>query len=116
MRLQGKVTFVSGAGGGMGRVAALMFAQEGAKIVANDYRADAVEETVQLVRAAGGEAIAVPGDVSAAADVKRAMAAGEEAFGLILVQFHELSLVWNGQFIETNHILFPTIVKDILKR
>ena len=93
MRLEDKVTFISGAGGGMGRIAALMFGQEGSKIVANDYRADAVEETAQMVRDAGGEAIAVPGDVAVPADVERAIAAGEEAFGLINVLYNNAGIM-----------------------
>ena len=93
MRLKDKVTFISGAGGGMGRVAALMFAQEGSKIVANDYRAGAVEETVQMVRDTGGEAIAVPGDVSVPADVERVIALGEEAFGFVNVLYNNAGVM-----------------------
>ncbi len=93
MRLKDKVTFISGAGGGMGRVAALMFAQEGSKIVANDYRAGAVEETVQMVRDTGGEAIAVPGDVSVPADVERVIALGEEAFGFVNVLYNNAGIM-----------------------
>jgi NAD(P)-dependent dehydrogenase (short-subunit alcohol dehydrogenase family) len=93
MRLEGKVAFITGAGGGMGRVAALMFAAEGARIVANDYRAEAVEETVQMVRDAGGEALAVPGDVAAPGDVERAIAAGEEAFGYINVLYNNAGIM-----------------------
>jgi NAD(P)-dependent dehydrogenase (short-subunit alcohol dehydrogenase family) len=93
MRLKDKVTFISGAGGGMGRIAALIFAQEGSKIVANDYRADAVQETAQMVRDAGGEAIAVPGDVAVDADVQRAIAAGEEAFGYVNVLYNNAGIM-----------------------
>jgi NAD(P)-dependent dehydrogenase (short-subunit alcohol dehydrogenase family) len=93
MRLKDKVTYISGAGGGMGRVAALMFAQEGSRIVANDYQVGAVEETAQMVRDAGGQAIAVPGDVSVAADVERAITAGEEAFGCINVLYNNAGIM-----------------------
>ncbi len=93
MRLAGKVALITGAGGGMGRVAALMFAREGAKIVANDYRAEAVEETTHMVRDAGGECIAVPGDVSVAADVKHAIQAGEESFGLVNVLYNNAGIM-----------------------
>ncbi len=96
MRLKNKVAFITGAGGGMGRMAALMFAREGARIVANDYRADAVEETAQMVRDEGGECIAVPGDVSVAADVERAIQAGEEAFGLINVLYNNAGIMPDG--------------------
>jgi len=96
MRLQNKVVFITGAGGGMGREAALMFAREGAKIVANDYRAEAVEDTVQMVRADGGEAIAVPGDVSVATDVKKAIVTGEQAFGRINVLYNNAGIMPDG--------------------
>ncbi|HEX32666.1 MAG TPA: glucose 1-dehydrogenase [Candidatus Acetothermia bacterium] len=93
MRLADKVAFISGAGGGMGREAALMFAKEGAKIIANDYRPEAVEETVKLVQQAGGEAIAVPGDVASASDVKRAIELGEKEFGKIDVLYNNAGVM-----------------------
>jgi NAD(P)-dependent dehydrogenase (short-subunit alcohol dehydrogenase family) len=96
MRLKGKVALITGAGGGMGRVAALMFAREGAKIVANDYRPDAVKETTQMVRDEGGECIAVPGDVSTSVDVQRTIQAGEEAFGRINVLYNNAGIMPDG--------------------
>ena len=93
MRLKGKVALITGAGSGMGRLAALMFAREGATIVANHYRADAVEETAQMVRDEGGECIAVPGDVSVTDDVQRTFQAGEEAFGLVNVLYNNAGIM-----------------------
>src|SRR5258708_31239159 len=60
MRLAGKVIFVTGAGSGMGRVAAKMFAAEGAAVGATDYAAEPLEETVALVRQAGGAPLRPP--------------------------------------------------------
>ena len=54
MRLQDKVTIITGGGGGMGRVAALMFAEQGARVVVAEYGEPAGSETVDLVRKAGG--------------------------------------------------------------
>jgi NAD(P)-dependent dehydrogenase (short-subunit alcohol dehydrogenase family) len=70
MRLAGKVTIITGAGGGMGRVAAQMFAREGAKVVVAEFGEAAGQETVELIRAAGGEATFVRADVSNEADAK----------------------------------------------
>lgn len=53
--LEQKVVLITGTGGGMGRVASLIFAREGAKVVGCDIQVDANEETVELVRRAGGE-------------------------------------------------------------
>jgi NAD(P)-dependent dehydrogenase (short-subunit alcohol dehydrogenase family) len=70
MRLADKVTIITGAGGGMGRVAAQMFAKEGAKIVVAEFGEAAGQETVDLIRTDGGEATFVKVDVSKEADAK----------------------------------------------
>ena len=70
MRLADKVTIITGAGGGMGRVAAQLFAGEGARVVVAEYSEAAGEETVALVRAGGGEATFVKVDVSDEASAK----------------------------------------------
>ena len=70
VRLQDKVTLITGAGGGMGRVAAQLFAAEGARVVVAEFDAAAGEETARLVREAGGEASFIKADVSAEADAK----------------------------------------------
>ncbi len=64
MRLTDKVCIITGAGSGMGRVAAKMFAAEGARVVVAEYDEAAGAETVRLVREAGGEASFVRADVS----------------------------------------------------
>ena len=55
-RLKGKVALITGAGMGMGREAAILFAEEGARVVVCDIDAKAAEETVGLVEGAGGQA------------------------------------------------------------
>ena len=70
MKLENKVAIITGAGSGMGKVAALMFAKEGAKIAAADVT-DGVKETVSEITKAGGKAIAITAYVSKAPDVKR---------------------------------------------
>lgn len=70
MRLQNKVTIVTGGGSGIGRAIALRFAAEGAKIVVADINPDGAAKTVSLISDAGGQATAVTVDVSNAAQVK----------------------------------------------
>jgi len=70
MRLQDKVAIITGAGGGMGRVAAQLFAAEGARVVVAEYGDAAGRETVDLVRGAGGEATFVRADVSLESDAR----------------------------------------------
>ena len=70
MRLQDKVTIITGAGGGMGRVAAQLFAAEGARVVVAEYGEAAGQETVELVTKSGGQATFVRADVSQEADAR----------------------------------------------
>ena len=59
-QLEGKVAFVTGAGSGIGREAALVFAREGAKVMVSDINENGGEETVSLVKQKGGTASFVP--------------------------------------------------------
>jgi len=70
MRLEDKVSIITGGGSGMGRTAALMFAAEGARVVVADYADAAGAETVRLVQDAGGEATFVRTDISCEPDAK----------------------------------------------
>jgi diguanylate cyclase (GGDEF)-like protein len=65
-KLQGKVALVSGSGRGIGAAIATKLAVEGARVVVNDVEAGAADETVRSIAAAGGDAIACVGDVTAA--------------------------------------------------
>jgi 3-oxoacyl-[acyl-carrier protein] reductase len=65
LKLDGKVALITGSGRGIGRAIALKLAAEGARIVVNDLDAGPAEETVQAIRAAGGQAVACAGSVSA---------------------------------------------------
>jgi 3-oxoacyl-[acyl-carrier protein] reductase len=64
MRLKDKTAIITGAAGDIGRGIALRFAAEGARVVVNDLSAGAVESVCDAVKAAGGKALAAPGDVA----------------------------------------------------
>jgi NAD(P)-dependent dehydrogenase (short-subunit alcohol dehydrogenase family) len=70
MRLSGKRAIVTGAGSGIGRASAQLFAAEGARVIAADKVAGAVEETVAAIIKVGGMAIAVAADAGSESDVK----------------------------------------------
>lgn len=63
-RLAGRVAFITGAGAGIGRATALLFAREGAKVVLADIDAEQGEATARLVAAQGGDAFALYVDVT----------------------------------------------------
>lgn len=84
MLLNDSVAIVTGGARGIGRAIALELARAGAKVVVNYAgRADKAEETVQLIREAGSEGIAVQADVSQAADVERLVKTAVGAFGKV---------------------------------
>jgi NAD(P)-dependent dehydrogenase (short-subunit alcohol dehydrogenase family) len=93
MRLEGKVILITGAGSGMGRVAAQMFAREGARIVANDYAEGPLRETVSLVHEAGGTILGIPGNVAVADDVQQAISEGVRAFGALHVLYNNAGIM-----------------------
>jgi NAD(P)-dependent dehydrogenase (short-subunit alcohol dehydrogenase family) len=80
-RLTGKVTIITGAAGGIGRESALRFAREGASVVAVDLPGAMLDDTVQLVTAAGGRCIAAAADVTDEAQVREYVAAAVAEFG-----------------------------------
>ncbi|WP_420623638.1 glucose 1-dehydrogenase [Candidatus Poriferisodalis sp.] len=92
MRLQGRVALITGTGSGIGRATALRFAAEGARIVGVDI-APSNEETVDAVRAAGGEAIAVRADVAVESDVAAAFGRAEAEYGGIDVAFNNAGIM-----------------------
>jgi NAD(P)-dependent dehydrogenase (short-subunit alcohol dehydrogenase family) len=71
MRLEGKVAVITGAGSGMGRAMANLFAAEGAKIVAAEWNAESLAAVVEEVTAAGGQITGVEGNVASEADCDR---------------------------------------------
>jgi NAD(P)-dependent dehydrogenase (short-subunit alcohol dehydrogenase family) len=71
-RLDGKVAVVTGGGSGIGRAAAALFAAEGAAIAVLDLVSDAAQETVDLIAADGGQALALTADIADGDEVRMA--------------------------------------------
>lgn len=80
-RFEGRVALVTGGGSGIGRAACLAYAREGARVVIDDIRVEGGEETLRLIREAGGEAVFVKADVSKAAEVEAMVRTAMDTYG-----------------------------------
>ena len=90
--LDGKSAIVTGAGSGVGRVSALRFAQEGARVVVADINVDNAKETVRQIESAGGTAIAVGVDVSDEQQVQAMIAAAVDQYGRLDILFNNVGI------------------------
>lgn len=92
LRLQGKVAVVTGAGSGIGRATALLFAREGAKVVVADVQDDAARGTVGVIKQSRGEAVFVHADVSRAQDVAGMIKTAVRNYGRLDVLFNNAGI------------------------
>ncbi|OZE93562.1 oxidoreductase [Rhodococcus sp. 14-2686-1-2] len=95
-RLENKVAIITGAGSGLGRQAAQLFASEGAKVVVMDILGDRAEGTVKLVTEQGGTAVAVEADTTQEEDVARAVKTAVDEFGKLDIAWANAGIVSRG--------------------
>ena len=96
MRLKDKVALITGAGNGIGLETALLFAEEGAAVVAVDLSAKAVDEVVALIQTRGGRSVAVVADVSDSSDCERMVSVAEGEFGGLHVLFNNAGIMMSA--------------------
>lgn len=83
MKLAGKVAVVTGAASGMGKAIAELYATEGAKVVVSDLNLDGANETVETIKAAGGEAFAIKTNVASLEDINTLIDTTVETYGQV---------------------------------
>jgi NAD(P)-dependent dehydrogenase (short-subunit alcohol dehydrogenase family) len=104
-KLAGKVAVVTGAGSGIGRAAAELFAREGAEVAIVDLMADAAKETAAQISGAGGRALAVAADISDPAQV-------DSAFGQISAEFGRVDVLYNNAGVNSSGSVIDATDED----
>ena len=115
-RFKGKTVIVTGAGSGIGRASAILFAAEGGRTVVVDRNEADARETAKRIQAAGGEATAVACDVSVEAQCKAMVAAAVKAYGRLDIAFNNAGVGASGFAVgEEEEVAWDRIIDVNLK-
>lgn len=115
-RLSGKVAVITGSGSGIGRAAAQRFAEEGAKVAVWDIAPARIEETMKMVRDAGGVAEGFTVDIASAESIEAATQATIAALGPVTVLFNNAGILDDyANAIDTDEALWDRIMGVNLK-
>jgi len=117
MRLEGKVALITGAGSGIGREAALLFAREGASVVVAEVADDAGRKTAADIEEAGGRAHFVHADVSRGDDCRAMVEEAEKTYGRLNVLFNNAGVFpdADGSVLDTDEDTWDFVLRVNLK-
>jgi NAD(P)-dependent dehydrogenase (short-subunit alcohol dehydrogenase family) len=115
MRLADKVAIITGAGSGIGRATAMLFAEEGARVVVVDYAPEGGQETVEMIKRNGGEAIFVETDVSKAAAVEKMVQTAIDTYGRIDILFNNAAVTIPASVVDATEAVWDKTMDIDLK-
>ena len=119
-RLKGKIAIITGAGSilagiGNGKAAAIVFAREGAKVLAVDYNLEAVEETKRVIDEEGGECVTLYADVSKTSDCENIIETCVKTFGRVDILHNNVGMGGSGGAVEASEELWDKTMNINLK-
>ena len=115
LALSGRVAIVTGAGHGLGRAEALALARAGARVVLNDLPGDAVEDAAAAIRADGGDAVAVAGDIGEWATGEQLMAAALGTYGRLDIVVNNAGVLRDRMIFSMSEREWDTVIRVHLR-
>jgi len=115
LKLKNKIALVTGAGDGIGKQTALLFAEEGAKVVVNDMSLDRAQRVVNKIKEKDGDAIAVEADVASSSAVNQAVEEALRIFGKIDILVNNAGIYPTKPIQEMNEEDFDLVISVDLK-
>ena len=114
-RLNGKISIVTGSSSGIGKAIALKFATEGCRVVLAARRKQLCDQVVAQIREQGGEAIAIPTDISDESQVGRLIAETRGQFGRLDILVNNAGIGGGGRIFETSTEAFDRVMNTNLR-
>lgn len=115
MRLKDKVALVTGSGRGLGKATAILFAREGAKVVVNSIHENTSTQTLNEIRAAGGEAIAVVKDIGVPKQAQELVQSAIDKYGRLDILVNNAGIHWDSFLQDMTEEQFDRVVGVNLK-
>ncbi|TET61788.1 glucose 1-dehydrogenase [Candidatus Aerophobetes bacterium] len=115
MRLKDKVAIITGAGAGMGRVTAVLFSEEGARTVVVDIDEKAGQETVDMIRAKGQEALFISTDIADVSQVSSMVRKVTEEYGRLDILVNNAGVYARGDVVSIDEKLWDRIMNVNLR-
>jgi NAD(P)-dependent dehydrogenase (short-subunit alcohol dehydrogenase family) len=120
LRLKDKVAIVSGAGSsgpgmGNGKATAILFAREGARVIAVDKNLKAAEETVRLIVGEGGQAMAIQADVTRETEAKKVVDAAVSSYGRLDILFNNVGIAMGDSGLKVSEEEWDAVMDTNLK-
>lgn len=115
LNLEGKTALVTGAGAGLGRAEALALSKAGAAVVVNDYDKDSAHGVVDEITAAGGQAVAAPGDVSSWSTAQQLVETAVSSYGQLDVLVNNAGVLRDRTIFNISEEEWDTVIAVHLK-
>ncbi len=115
MRLENKTAVITGSGGGIGKVTALLFAKEGARVVISDVNEKNAESTVKEILECGGQAFSVPTDVTKKEDVLILMERAVSEYGKVDILVNNAGITMDATLLKMSEGAFERVIDVNLK-